>query len=500
MLKFSVATAAALLSGVAAQTTASPCEALKSAGLGNRLISPNDTSYLTEVNSWWAKNSRQRADCFVLPRTSDEVATALTTLTNVGGYGGNATIAVRSGGHSSTGSSSTVNGVTIDLSRLNSTTYNPDTNIASIGPGGRWQYVYKDLIKYGVTAVGGRDGDVGVGGFLLGGGNSYYSGRQGFGCDSVINFEVVLANGSIINANETENADLWQALKGGSNNFGIVTRFDMEAVQSPDIFSDTRFLSQNYSSALVDAVVGFADSDESLADDAFFTFFSHDTKDSPDIFAVGVHVNTVGVTNNTTPFDEAKALPAFLNRTTVENIAEAASASQDQSGTWNYGLTLTFNNDKRIANRAVELHAEFVESLKKLMAPDDFFTQMFLQPLPSYRWPIGSRRGGNVLGLDDLRNNALLYTAGVGILTDEAPREEAYALVKEMTAKVADFAKSVQGEMDFIYLNYAGDDQDPLGSYGASNIELMKDVAAKYDPAGVFQTRVSGGYKISRVQ
>ncbi len=163
-------------------------------------------------------------------------------------------------------------------------------------------------------------------------------------------------------------------------------------------------------------------------------------------------------------------------------------------------MTLTFNNDKRIANRAVELHAEFVESLKKLMAPDDFFTQMFLQPLPSYRWPIGSRRGGNVLGLDDLRNNALLYTAGVGILTDEAPREEAYALVKEMTAKVADYAKSVQGEMDFIYLNYAGDDQDPLGSYGASNIELMKDVAAKYDPAGVFQTRVSGGYKISRVQ
>ncbi|KAI1427808.1 FAD-binding domain-containing protein [Xylaria sp. FL1777] len=499
MMKYSVATVA-LLGGVTARAATSPCEALEFAGLGDRLISPNDTDYTSEVNSWWAKNSRQTADCFVLPHTSDEVATALTTLTKASTCANDTTIAVRSGGHSSTGSSSTANGVTIDLSRLNSTTYNPETNIASIGPGGKWQNVYKDLIKYGITAVGGRDGDVGVGGFLLGGGNSYYSGRQGFGCDSVINFEVVLGNGSIVNANKTENADLWQALKGGSSNFGIVTRYDMEAVPAPDLFSDTRFFSRNYSYALVDAVVGFADSDESLADDAFFTFFSHDTKDSPDIFAVGVHVNTAGVTNNTTPFDEAKALPAFLNLTVKENIAEAAAASQVQSGAWSYGTTLTFNNDKRIANRAVELHAEFVESLKKLMAPEDFFTQMFLQPLPSYRWPIGSQRGGNVLGLDDLKNNALLYTAGVGILTDDAPREKAHALLKEMKANVTDFAKSVQGDMGFIYLNYADSDQDPLGSYGASNIQLMKDAAAKYDPTGVFQTRVSGGYKISSVQ
>ncbi|KAI1347324.1 FAD-binding domain-containing protein [Xylaria sp. FL0043] len=499
MVRYSVATAA-LLGGVAARTTTSPCEALKSAGLGNRLISPNDTGYAAEVNSWWSKNGRQSADCFVLPHTSEEVAKALTTLTNAAACGNNTTIAVRSGGHSSTGSSSTANGVTIDLSRLNATTYNPETNIASIGPGGKWQYVYKELIKYGVTAAGGRDGDVGVGGFLLGGGNSYYSGRQGFGCDSVINFEVVLANGAIINANETENADLWQALKGGSSNFGIVTRYDVEAVQAPDLFSDTRFLSLNYSSAMVDAVVGFADSDESLADDAFFTFFSHDTSLSSELFAAGRHVNIAGVADNKTPFDKAKALPAFLNQTGTENIAVAAAASQVQSGAWSYGTTLTFNNDKRIANRAVELHTEFVDSLKKLMAPEDFFTQMFLQPLPSYRWPIGRQRGGNVLGLDDLKNNALLFTGGVGILTDDAPRDEPYALLKEMTTKLADYAKLVQGEMDFVYLNYADAGQDPLRSYGAANVKLMKEVAAKYDPTGVFQTRVSGGFKISKVQ
>ncbi|RWA08866.1 hypothetical protein EKO27_g6226 [Xylaria grammica] len=498
MVKFSVATAA-LLSGVAAGKATSPCEALKSAGLGERLIAPNDPGYDAEVNSWWAKNNRQRADCFVLPHTAEEVATALTTLTKAEGCG-NSSIAVRSGGHSSTGSSSTANGVTIDLSRLNATTYDPTTNIASIGPGGKWQYVYKELIEYGVTAVGGRDGDVGVGGFLLGGGNSYYSGRHGFGCDTVINFEVVLADGSIINANEAENSDLWRSLKGGGGQFGIVTRFDLEAIPAPDIFIDTRFLSLNNSHAMVDAVVGFADSDESLADDAFFTFFSHNTKDFPDIFSAGVHVNTQGVPNSTTPFDKVLALPAVVNVTKVENIAVAAAESQVESGNWGYGETLTFNNDKRIVQYAVELHAQLVDAVKKLMAPEDFFTQMFFQPLPSYRWPIGQRNGGNVLGLDDLENDAILFTVGVGVIPDDAPREQAHALVKELKNKLAAYAKSVRGDVDFIYMNYADVDQDPLGSYGAANIELIRDVAAKYDPTGVFQTRVPGGYKISKVQ
>lgn len=48
------------------------------------------------------------------------------------------------------------------------------------------------------------------------------------------NFEVVTAGGEVLNANATHNADLWWALKGGSNNFGIVTRFDMNTFPLPD--------------------------------------------------------------------------------------------------------------------------------------------------------------------------------------------------------------------------------------------------------------------------
>lgn len=77
--------------------------------------------------------------------------------------------------------------------------------------------------------AGGRERDVAVAGFLLGGGTSLYTCRWGFGCDQVVNFEVVLADGRIIQANRHQHDDLFKVLKGGGNNFGIVTRFDMQA-------------------------------------------------------------------------------------------------------------------------------------------------------------------------------------------------------------------------------------------------------------------------------
>lgn len=51
------------------------------------------------------------------------------------------------------------------------------------------------------------------------GGLSFFSSREGFICDNVVNYEVVLASGEIVNANAHKNTDLWGALRGGGNNF-----------------------------------------------------------------------------------------------------------------------------------------------------------------------------------------------------------------------------------------------------------------------------------------
>ena len=63
-----------------------------------------------------------------------------------------------------------------------------------------------------------------------------YSTSRGFASDSVVDFEVVLATGDVVHANAQENSDLWMALKGGLNNFGIVTSFKMRTFESANIW------------------------------------------------------------------------------------------------------------------------------------------------------------------------------------------------------------------------------------------------------------------------
>jgi FAD/FMN-containing dehydrogenase len=99
--------------------------------------------------------------------------------------------AIKSGGHGMfTGASNIDQGVTIDLLNMNQVSVNDDKTQASIGAGARWYDVYSVLQPMGISVVGGRVADIGVGGLTLGGGISFFSGRYGWACDNVNNYEV----------------------------------------------------------------------------------------------------------------------------------------------------------------------------------------------------------------------------------------------------------------------------------------------------------------------
>ena len=93
------------------------------------------------------------------------------------------------------------------VSSMNAIELTPDQKVAKIGPGNIWYNVYSTLEKLGLTVVGGRVADIGVGGLTLGGeiiavfilvllanseagGISFFSGAYGWGCDNVVNYEV----------------------------------------------------------------------------------------------------------------------------------------------------------------------------------------------------------------------------------------------------------------------------------------------------------------------
>lgn len=216
---------------------------------------------------------------------------------------------------------------------MNSSSYNPKTKLASIEPGGRWGDVYRNLLdKHNITVTGGRDGDVGVGGYLLGGGNSYYTGRNGFGCDTVVNYEIVLADGQIINANGRENSDLWKALKGGGLNFGIVTRFDVEATKEVDLAFGQRILTADHRDEVIDAVVEFTDASERQRADHMFAMILNDANMGPAPVILIIEANSEG-NLNTTGFGEINKIPAVSQDWRRESMAEIANANQIDAGT-----------------------------------------------------------------------------------------------------------------------------------------------------------------------
>jgi FAD/FMN-containing dehydrogenase len=127
------------------------------------------------------------------------------------------------------GFSSIQSGPLISTKHLNEVTFDTSSMTVRVGPGNDWQDVHKALEGTGVTVVGGRIGEVGVGGYVVGGGLSFLSTQYGWAANNIVAFEVVLANATIVTASNTSHADLYQALKGGGNNYGIVTAYHMVA-------------------------------------------------------------------------------------------------------------------------------------------------------------------------------------------------------------------------------------------------------------------------------
>lgn len=279
--------------------------------------------YPTLVNGSWAPSTRKRPFCFIQPRSTDEVSRAISTLHETAGAG-DWHIALRSGGHGTHHSNNIDTGVTIDLTLLNASTYDAATNIASIGTGARWGKVYTDLLQHGVSVVGGREGVVGVGGLILGGGVSWYTPKRGFACDSVVNYEVVLADGSIVQANRSSHADLWRALKGGGANFGVVTRFDVEAFPAVNITKATRVVSMDYVDEVVDAVVEFTGRDASFADNYLLTAFNY----NPATNATRITLTEVNTANNASSaaFDAVNRIPTLQKPGEPKSMTLAASS------------------------------------------------------------------------------------------------------------------------------------------------------------------------------
>jgi FAD/FMN-containing dehydrogenase len=141
--------------------------------------------------------------------------------------------AIRSGGHSVAGRSST-EGVVIDVTPMDSVAV--VDGVATVGAGVRLGRLYDALQPLGVTIPAGSGHSVGIAGLTLGGGLGILGRKYGLTCDHLLRAEVVLAHGHIVECDEHENADLFWGLRGaGGGNFGVVTSLVFRTVPAPPV-------------------------------------------------------------------------------------------------------------------------------------------------------------------------------------------------------------------------------------------------------------------------
>jgi FAD/FMN-containing dehydrogenase len=143
-------------------------------------------------------------------------------------------VKARSGGHRWSASSVRQGAMLVDLSRLTEIAFDPDSQIASVQPGGRGRELNDTLAEHGLFFPTGHCPTVGVGGYLLQGGWGWNSRALGPACVSVEAVDVVTADGELIRADSSQNsAYLWAARGAGPGYFGVITRFHLRTHPRP---------------------------------------------------------------------------------------------------------------------------------------------------------------------------------------------------------------------------------------------------------------------------
>ena len=135
--------------------------------------------------------------------------------------------AIRSGGHSLSGTSTCDDGLVIDVRDMKDIEVDPDARTVRCGGGVTWGELDVAAGGFGLAVTGGRVSSTGVAGLTLGGGSGWLERKFGLTCDNLVSAELVTASGDVVQASATSNPELFWALHGGGGNFGVATALEL---------------------------------------------------------------------------------------------------------------------------------------------------------------------------------------------------------------------------------------------------------------------------------
>ncbi|KAF5340904.1 hypothetical protein D9758_012165 [Tetrapyrgos nigripes] len=442
---------------------------------------PGSSEYEAQQKHYYIlQQTELNPSCRISPTTSSEVSLIVKTLTKH-----DCPFAVRSGGHMSWTAANSAGGVTLDLGQLNGVDVDEEKGVVRLGPGSTWKRVYTVMEGYNVTTAGARMTDVG--------GISLLSFQHGFGSDNVANYEVVLADGSIVNANATSHPDLFWALKLGSTNYGIVTRFDTFTYPLKDVWSGLRVypVTSQETPQLLENWATFSRNVASLKDELQFLVLGRHRQDNVDERIVVWHGSLD--TTPTPPLTPAASTHDTTRATTLLGFLEDLTGFDEQKRTrWS---TFTVKIDAAFLWDTFSRMKEIFDELEYVSGLQ---WDLCLQPIAQSFLTASSKTGGNPFrkvlmeSEDDLAIVEFIIS-----WRNKADDEAMYNAIRKLTTWGEDTARQRGIFNSFIYLNYASDEQPVYArSVNRDDLARMRKVKLTYDSEDVLGRLWKGGFKL----
>ncbi|KAI5357776.1 putative FAD-binding domain, PCMH-type, FAD-binding, type PCMH, subdomain 2 [Septoria linicola] len=476
----------------------------------NAIHLPNTTFYNIDNPDFWSQASALGPACDFAPSCAEDLGWAVKVLKHF-----NSPFAMRGGGHMPIEGFNNINasGVLLSSSGFKQLHLEPDGQSLHVGPGNHWVDVYRFLEPFGKVVVGGRLGVVGVPGFVI----SFFSWQHGWSSNNIKSFTGVLANGEVVTATPDNHfADLFWALRGGGNNFMLVTDIEMTTYEAPVVtlgITAHGTLENGTASAgdYIDALYDFAI--HGSADDAKASIIPLINTGNTELFSSELSYITYRFYDG-----NVSSTPKALENFTTPNLPVVSdSFSPETMYGWSEETGPQFSATEGLRQRfyIIPLYASkealtiviktyFDLVFDGLANVETWFTG--LSPIPVSERFINASHSPHGHGLPDgdpmgAEVSSYFWVEFALSYNDDAANEHIITSFLERAESAIMGNLTEAGLIDqvskFLYLNDADKGQDVWGGYPKENVRKLQQIREKYDPQRVFTDLMSGGWKVA---
>jgi hypothetical protein len=303
--------------------------------------------------------------------------------------------------------------------------------------------------------------------------------------------QLVTASGVIIQVNQNSYPDLYFALRGGGNNFGIVTRFDLYTYPQGLMWGGSLIYNFTQSSAILNAFVDFGHNAPSDPNAALIVAYAY----TEGQFLLVADLEYALPEPNPPIFSEFLSPPHLLNTLAVQSLSNITLEfnASNPGGLRETYWAAAYKLDLNLATYIVDV---FMSEVQPVENATGILPSCVLQVITTDQLSHMTKNGGNALGISAADGPLMLLNLA---FMWESPADDHAILIANQNIVNKSVAKAQELGLDnpFLFMNYASQFQSVVPSYGATNHAKLVNTAMKYDPDGVFQTLQPGYFKLN---